>query len=266
MSRLDVVAIGNALVDVLSHESRRVPRPSSASSPGAMDAHRHRRAPSTSTRRWVPASRSRAGRPRTRSSASRRSAARPRSSAASPTTSSARSTRHDLRAAGVAVRRARPRPTAEPTGRCLIMVTPDARAHDEHLPRRVGRARPRRRRPPTSSRGAQVPYLEGYLWDEPDGARTPTGCAAAHRARGRQPGRAHALRLLLRRPPPRRVPRPGRSPTSTCCSPTKPRSARSTRSTTSTPRSQHVQHHCEIAALDAQRAGLGDRRRATRCT
>ncbi len=32
------------------------------------------------------------------------------------------------------------------TGRCLIVVTPDAPAHDEHLPRRVVAARSRRRR------------------------------------------------------------------------------------------------------------------------
>ena len=41
------------------------------------------------------------------------------------------------------------------------------RAHAEHLPRRVRRAR----RPRTSTRpivvGAQVTYLEGYLWDQP---------------------------------------------------------------------------------------------------
>ena len=70
---------------------RRVRRRRTGSAKGAMDAHRHRRAPRRSTRRWARRSRSRAGRRRTRSSASRRSAARPRSSAGSPTTSSARS-------------------------------------------------------------------------------------------------------------------------------------------------------------------------------
>ena len=54
---------------------------------------------------------------------------------------------------------------------------------------------------------------------------------------------------LLRRPPPRRVPRAGRGTRSTCCSPTRPRSRRCTRSTTSTTRSQQVPRHCEIAAL-----------------
>ena len=37
-------------------------------------------------------------------------------------------------------------PSAVPTGRCLILVTPRRAAHDEHLPRRRRSSRPRRRR------------------------------------------------------------------------------------------------------------------------
>ena len=54
--------------------------------------------------------------------------------------------------------------------------------------------------------GAAVTYLEGYLWDEPGGeGRDPARGVA--RARRRPQGRAHALRPVLRRAPPRRVPR-----------------------------------------------------------
>ena len=49
------------------------------------------------------------------------------------------------------------------------------------------------------------------------------------RARGRPAGGADALRPVLRRPAPRRVPRAGRAARSTSCSPTRPRSARFTR-------------------------------------
>ena len=113
---------------------------------------------------------------------------------------------------------------------------------------------------------AQVTLPRGLPLGPARGEGGVSGCAAdvAHEAGNR--GRAHAVRRLLRRPPPRRVPRAGRATTSTSCSPTRPRSARSTRSTTSTPRSQQVRHHCEIAALTRSEQGLGDRRAATRCT
>jgi sugar/nucleoside kinase (ribokinase family) len=73
---------------------------------------------------------------------------------------------HDIRAAGVEFV-AKPAPDGEPSGRCLIVVTPDAqRTMNTYLGASaqlgptdvdhdlVGRA--------------QILYLEGYLWDEPD--------------------------------------------------------------------------------------------------
>ena len=61
---------------------------------------------------------------------------------------------HDLRAAGVRLRRAARDRRLEPTGRCLVIVTPDARAHDVHLPRRGGASSTRATSTPTDRRGA----------------------------------------------------------------------------------------------------------------
>ena len=58
----------------------------------------------------------------------------------------------------------------------------------------------------TRSPRAQVTYLEGYLWDQP-AAKDAFRARGAARARRRPPGRAHALRPVLRRAAPRRVPR-----------------------------------------------------------
>ena len=160
--------------------------------------------------------------------------ARPRSSAGCATTSSATVFAHDIRARRRAASHAPPATDGMPTGRCLIVVTPDAErtlntylgAASELGPEDVD---------PELVAGAQVTYLEGYLWDQPP-AKDAFRARGAPRARGRPAGRAHALRRLLRRPSPRRLPRPRRATTSTSCSRTRPRSARSTRSTTSTTR------------------------------
>jgi sugar/nucleoside kinase (ribokinase family) len=72
---------------------------------------------------------------------------------------------HDLRAMGVQYDT--PNSTSEtPTGRCLILVTPDAQrsmstflgAGQELGPRDVN---------PATIEAAQITYLEGYLWDPP---------------------------------------------------------------------------------------------------
>ncbi len=73
---------------------------------------------------------------------------------------------HDIRAAGVEFQ-AKPAVDGEPSGRCLIVVTPDAqRTMNTYLgasaqlgPADVDHELVAR---------AQVLYLEGYLWDEPD--------------------------------------------------------------------------------------------------
>ena len=76
-----------------------------------------------------------AGRRPTPRRASPRSAAAPASSASSRTTSSAQFYRHDIRSLGVEFTTP-PRDVGAPTARCLILVTPDGAADDEHLPRR----------------------------------------------------------------------------------------------------------------------------------
>ena len=64
---------------------------------------------------------------------------------------------HDLQATGVSFS-CPPSTVGVPTGRCLIVVTPDATAHDEHLPRRQRAARPgRRRRRPDRQRQGHLP-------------------------------------------------------------------------------------------------------------
>ena len=74
---------------------------------------------------------------------------------------------HDLRAAGVEYLTP-PADGGEPTGRCLIVVTPDAERTLNTYPRCVGQARARRPRRRARGERAQVLYLEGYLWDEPE--------------------------------------------------------------------------------------------------
>ena len=141
---------------------------------------------------------------------------------------------HDLRAAGVRVRRPRRRPTASPTGRCLIIVTPDAeRTMNTYLgaSAELGPTTST----PSSSRGAQVALPRGL----------PLGRA---RGEGRVPPRRRASRTTPATGSRSRCPTrsastatatsssSSSSTTSTSCSPTRPRSPRSTRSTTSTPR------------------------------
>jgi sugar/nucleoside kinase (ribokinase family) len=91
---------------------------------------------------------------------------------------------HDIRAAGVEFTN-RPVPGGEPSGRCLIVVTPDAQrtmntflgASAQLGPADVDHALVAR---------AQVLYLEGYLWDEPEAKEAYRGAArTAHDAGSR---------------------------------------------------------------------------------
>ena len=168
-----------------------------------------RRGPASSTRRWGPASRSRAARPPTRSSGWRRSAVARTTSARCATTSSARCSPTTCAAVGVGF--TTPRATSgPPTGRCLIVVTPDAQrtlntflGASVHLgPADVDAA--------LVARG-RILYLEGYLFDPP-AAQQAFRVAADHRPRRRPQGRADALRPVLRRPSSGGVPRAGRAP------------------------------------------------------
>jgi sugar/nucleoside kinase (ribokinase family) len=96
---------------------------------------------------------------------------------------------HDLRAAGVEYTTS-PAVAGPPTGRCLVMVTPDAhRTMSTYL----GAARGVTAQDIDEAlvRRAKVTYLEGYLWDPPeaiDALRRATGLA-------REAGRDVALTL-----------------------------------------------------------------------
>jgi sugar/nucleoside kinase (ribokinase family) len=73
---------------------------------------------------------------------------------------------HDLRAAGVEYATA-PANDGVPTGRCLIIVTPDAQRTLNTYLGASAHLGPADLDAELLS-GAQVLYLEGYLWDEPD--------------------------------------------------------------------------------------------------
>jgi sugar/nucleoside kinase (ribokinase family) len=162
--RLDVVGIGNALVDVLSHEEHAF-LAEHGLTPGAMELVDTARAEALYAA-MGPAVEISGG-----------SAANTLVGVASLGGSAAFIGRvaddelgvvfgHDIRAAGVEFV-AKPAVGGAPSGRCLIMVTPDAQRTmntylgasaqlgpadvDTHLIAR-----------------AQVLYLEGYLWDEPE--------------------------------------------------------------------------------------------------
>ena len=162
--RLDVVAIGNALVDVLSHESHEFLAEHDLTA-GAMELIDTERAELLYAA-MGPAVEVSGG-----------SAANTLVGVTSLGGSAAFIGRvaddelgtvfgHDIRAAGVEFV-AKPAVCGEPSGRCLIMVTPDAqRTMNTYLgasaqlgPDDVDRDLVVR---------AQVLYLEGYLWDEPE--------------------------------------------------------------------------------------------------
>jgi sugar/nucleoside kinase (ribokinase family) len=163
-ARFDVVGIGNALVDVLSHATHEFVA-AQGLTPGAMTLIDTERAQSLYAA-MGPAVEISGG-----------SAANTLVGLASFGGSAAFVGRvaddelgtvfgHDIRAAGVDFR-SKPAAAGEPSGRCLIVVTPDAqRTMNTYLgasaqlgPADVDHELVAR---------AQVLYLEGYLWDEPD--------------------------------------------------------------------------------------------------
>ncbi|MDQ1401783.1 MAG: hypothetical protein QOG03_99 [Actinomycetota bacterium] len=91
---------------------------------------------------------------------------------------------HDIRAAGVVFECA-PAPTGPPTGRCLVLVSPDAErtmstflgAASHLVPADVD---------PAAVAAAEITYLEGYLWDPSEAKEAfRKAMAAAHDAAGR---------------------------------------------------------------------------------
>ena len=158
---------------------------------------------------------------------------------------------HDIRSTGV-VFTSGAATDGPATGRCLIVVTPDAeRTMNTFLgasafldPDDVDA---------DMVAAAKVVYLEGYLWDRPERqGRVPQG--RPDRPRSRQRSLADTVRLLLRRSSPRRVaqPRRGRGR-----HPLRERSARSARCTSasSTRAMEAVRKQCRVAALTRSAEG-----------
>ena len=179
---LDVVGIGNALVDVISHHDDRFLDERSARQ-GIDDADRSR--PGRSALRVMGAGVELSG----------GSAANTMTGVASFGGRAAYIGkvaaddlgdvfRHDLRAVGVAYENTAGDP-AVPTGRCLIVVTPDAQRTMNTFLGVVGAAVPEDVDEALVAR-ASVVYLEGYLFDR-DGAKEAyrKASAAAHAAGGK---------------------------------------------------------------------------------
>ena len=110
---------------------------------------------------------------------------------------------HDIRAQGVAFD-TRPLDGQPPTARSMIFVTPDGeRSMNTYLGACVELG-PEDVEADKAS-GAKVTYFEGYLWDPPR-AKEAIRLTAAPRPCGRARGVDDAVRPVLRRPLPRRVP------------------------------------------------------------
>ena len=181
-------------------------------------------------RRWVPAieiSGGSAANTDRRRRVLRRPRRLPRQGRA--TTSSATVFAHDIRSTGVTFDVAARGRRARRTGRCLIVVTPDAqRTMNTYLG--ASALFGPTTSTPTWSRAARGRVPRGLPLGPARGqGGVPQG--RADRARGRQRGVAHALRLVLRRPAPARVARNSSRTTSTSSSRTRTRSARSTSAT-----------------------------------
>ncbi len=73
--------------------------------------------------------------------------------------------RHDIRSLGVEFDTA-PASGPDPTGRCLVFVTPDAQRTMQTCLGSAGQVSPADVDPVKFQR-AQITYLEGYLWDQP---------------------------------------------------------------------------------------------------
>jgi len=165
VSRIDVVGIGNALVDVLSHENDEF-----------VDEHGLEKGAMTLIDTDRAEALYAAMGPSTEISGG--SAANTMVGIASFGGSSAFIGRvnddqlgsvfgHDIRAAGVEFSTAPATGSDDPTGRCLIVVTPDAQRTLNTYLGASARLGPADLDHDLLGR-AQVLFLEGYLWDEPD--------------------------------------------------------------------------------------------------
>ena len=232
-SRCTSSRIGNALVDVLSHAPTRRSSTPTSSTRGAMVMVDLERAEAVYAR--SPAGAGDLGRlrgqHRRRARVVRRQRRVHRPGARRP----ARQGLHPRPAVAWACSSTSPAATAGPaTGRCLVVVTPDAAAHAVNTYLGASSELGPDDVDPELIAAAQVTYLEGYLWDQP-AAKEAIRKAAATRPHDRPATVALTLSdpfcvdrhrdEFLR---PRRERRRHR------CSPTTTRSAPSTRSTSST--------------------------------
>ena len=250
------MGIGNALVDVIAHHDGRLHRAARLVK-GSMTLIEAERALALHAA-LGRASRCRGARPPTPCAGWPPSAAGPPTSARWRRDGLGEAFRHDLHAEGVAFPNAPARPTV-PTGRCLIVVTPDAqRTMNTFLgvssllgPDDVGTE---------VVASGQVVYMEGYLYDKPEAkAAYRKAAAVAHQA-GRKVSLTLSDSFCVDRHRDDFL-RPRRATRSTCCSPTTTSCARSTRSTSLDEAVARVREDCELAMVTVGARGLagGDR-------
>ena len=197
---VDVLGLGNSLIDLIEHSDDAYLIAHDMAK-GAMTLIDEDRAESF-TRRAATRASSPAVRPRTRSSASPRSASSAAYIGKVKNDPLGETFAHDIRAMGVGFATA-PAEHGPATGRCFVYVTPDGERTMNTFLGASTYLSPDDVDEDSGALGRFV-YLEGYMWDRPDGeGGVPQG--RAHRARGGQPGLADAVGFVLRRPLPRRV-------------------------------------------------------------
>ena len=91
---------------------------------------------------------------------------------------------HDIRAAGVTFA-STPAPSGPPTGRCLVLISPDAQRTMSTFLGTAGHLTTADV-PQDLVATAGVTYLEGYLWEEPSAKQAILDATAAAHAAGRQ--------------------------------------------------------------------------------
>ena len=242
-ARFHVVGIGNALVDVIAHHTDAFIEQNELVK-GSMTLIEAERALALHAGSSPP-SRCRAARPPTRCAGWLASAAGRPTSARWRRTAWARcsATTCTPRASPSRTRRRGPR---VPTGRCLIVVTPDAqRTMNTFLgvssllgPDDVGTE---------VVASGQVVYMEGYLYDRPrprrrTARRPPSPTRPAGRCRSRSPTRSASTATAT-------TSAPSCATRSTSCSATRTSCARSTRSTSLDEAVTRVREDCELAAV-----------------
>ena len=183
MQEYDVVGIGNAIVDIIARVDELFLARQAAQKAACSLWMRRQLQSSTAT--WGPQWRFPAARARTRSSASPPSAARPVSSARRPGHDLGQVFGHDIRTAGVTFNTPPAAKDSEPTGRCLVLVTPDGQRTMNTF---LGVS-------PQLGGGevdaelvasARIVYLEGYLFDRPEAKSAFRQAAGIAAKAGRQ--------------------------------------------------------------------------------